>query len=140
MSTGNEHAAHGNAIRNLVCMEVEESIRANPLDGVVLLGGCDKTTPALVMGAASCDVPAIIVSAGPMLNGQAPAARIGSGTEVWRFSEEFGPGRCLSRSSWRRKERVSIRRALYGDGHRLHDGSMVEALGLGAAVGSAACC
>ena len=55
--------------RNLVSMDVEESIRANPLDGVVLLCGCDKTTPALVMGAASCDLPAIVVSGGSMLNG-----------------------------------------------------------------------
>ena len=56
--------------RNLASMDVEESIRANPIDGVVLLGGCDKTTPALLMGAASCDLPAILVSGGPMLNGK----------------------------------------------------------------------
>ena len=56
--------------RNLVSMDVEESIRANPVDGVVLLCGCDKTTPALVMGAASCDVPALVLSGGPMLNGK----------------------------------------------------------------------
>ena len=58
--------------RNLASMDVEESIRGNPLDGVVLLCGCDKTTPALVMGAASCDLPAIVVSGGPMLNGKYP--------------------------------------------------------------------
>jgi L-arabonate dehydrase len=56
--------------RNLVSMDVEESIRANPIDGVVLLAGCDKTTPALLMGAASCDLPAIMISGGPMLNGK----------------------------------------------------------------------
>ena len=71
--------------RNLVSMDVEESIRANPLDGVVLLAGCDKTTPALLMGAASCDLPAIVVSGGPMLNGRFREEQIGSGTHVWKF-------------------------------------------------------
>jgi len=71
--------------RNLVSMDVEESIRANPLDGVVLLAGCDKTTPALLMGAASCDLPALVVSGGPMLNGRFREEQIGSGTHVWRF-------------------------------------------------------
>ena len=71
--------------RNLVSMDVEESIRANPLDGVVLLTGCDKTTPALLMGAASCDLPAIVVSGGPMLNGRFREEQIGSGTHVWKF-------------------------------------------------------
>jgi len=56
--------------RNLVSMDVEESIRGNPVDGVVLMCGCDKTTPSLVMGAASCDIPAMVVSGGPMLNGK----------------------------------------------------------------------
>src|SRR5215813_14464911 len=74
--------------RNLVSMDVEESIRANPIDGVVLLAGCDKTTPALLMGAASCDIPAIMISGGPMLNGKFQGRDIGSGTDVWRFSEE----------------------------------------------------
>jgi L-arabonate dehydrase len=78
--------------RNLVSMDVEESIRANPIDGVVLMCGCDKTTPALVMGAASCDVPAIVVSGGPMLNGKYCGRDIGSGTDVWRFSEEVKAG------------------------------------------------
>ena len=71
--------------RNLVSMDVEESVRANPLDGVVLLAGCDKTTPALLMGAASCDLPAIVVSGGPMLNGRFREEQIGSGTHVWKF-------------------------------------------------------
>src|SRR5215468_1420546 len=78
--------------RNLVSMEVEESIRANPMDGVVLLVGCDKTTPALVMGAASCDVPTIAVSAGPMLSGSFRGRTIGSGTDAWRLSEEVRGG------------------------------------------------
>src|SRR5262249_51306187 len=74
--------------RNLASMDVEESIRANPVDGVVLLCGCDKTTPSLVMGAASCDIPALVVSGGPMLNGKYQGRDIGSGTDLWRFSEE----------------------------------------------------
>src|SRR6187431_3677206 len=78
--------------RNLVSMDVEESIRANPIDGVVLLCGCDKTTPSLVMGAASCDVPALVVSGGPMLNGKYCGQDIGSGTDVWKFSEDVKAG------------------------------------------------
>jgi dihydroxy-acid dehydratase/L-arabonate dehydrase len=68
--------------RNLASMDVEESIRGNPMDGVVLLVGCDKTTPALLMGAASCDIPAIVVTGGPMLNGKHQGKDIGSGTGV----------------------------------------------------------
>jgi dihydroxyacid dehydratase/phosphogluconate dehydratase len=78
--------------RNLASMDVEESIRGNPIDGVVLLCGCDKTTPALVMGAASCDLPAIVVSGGPMLNGKFRGRDLGSGTDVWRFSEDMRAG------------------------------------------------
>ena len=74
-------------LRNLMSMAVEESIRANPLDGVVLLGGCDKNTPAQLMGAASVDLPALVLSGGPMLNGKFRGEDIGSGTAVWRFSE-----------------------------------------------------
>src|SRR5246500_1938958 len=79
--------------RNLVSMDVEESIRANPIDGVVLLCGCDKTTVSLVLGAASGDLPTIVVSGGPMLNGKYRGKDIGSGTDVWRFSEELRAGR-----------------------------------------------
>lgn len=79
--------------RNLVSMDVEESIRGNPIDGVVLLVGCDKTTPALLMGAATCDLPAIAVSGGPMLNGQFRGKEIGSGTDLWRFSEDVKAGK-----------------------------------------------
>ena len=95
--------------RNLLAMEVEECIRANPLDGVVLLTGCDKTTPAHLMGAASVDLPTIMVTGGPMLSGKFRGRDIGSGTDVWRFSEEARAGRmtaadlaeaevCMSRS------------------------------------------
>jgi L-arabonate dehydrase len=79
--------------RNLASMDVEEAIRGNPIDAVVLLVGCDKTTPALLMGAASCDVPAIVVSGGPMLNGKHEGRDIGSGTVVWKLSEEVKAGR-----------------------------------------------
>ena len=95
--------------RNLMAMEVEEAIRANPLDGVVLLSGCDKTTPAQLMGAASVDLPSIMVTGGPMLNGKFRGEDIGSGTSVWKFGEEVRAGRmteadmteaegCMSRS------------------------------------------
>ncbi len=79
--------------RNLISMDVEESIRANPIDGVVLLCGCDKTTPALIMGAASVDLPSIVLSGGAMLNGKFCGQDIGSGTDVWRFSEDVRAGR-----------------------------------------------
>jgi len=78
--------------RNLVSMDVEESIRANPLDGVVLLCGCDKTTPALVMGAASVNLPTIVVSGGPMLTGKYRGHDI-STSDVWRFSEAYRAGK-----------------------------------------------
>lgn len=79
--------------RNLASMDVEESIRGNPIDGVVLLAGCDKTTPALLMGAASCDLPSIVVTGGPMLNGKHQGKDVGSGTLVWRLSEDYKAGR-----------------------------------------------
>ena len=78
--------------RNLLAMDVEESIRAYGIDGVVLLGGCDKTTPGQLMGAASVDLPAIVVSSGPMLNGKWQGKDIGSGTDVWKFSEAVRAG------------------------------------------------
>ena len=74
--------------RNLVSMDVEESIRANPLDGVVLLCGCDKTTPALVMGACSVNIPTIVVSGGPMLTGRHRGKEIGT-SDVWRYHDDF---------------------------------------------------
>ncbi len=78
--------------RNLAAMDVEESIRANPLDGVVLMCGCDKTTPALVMGAASCDIPSIVISGGPMLNGWWRGQRMGNGTTFIKLREEIRAG------------------------------------------------
>lgn len=111
MSTG-ESSLRPTAMlfRNLVSMDVEESIRANPIDGVILLCGCDKTTVSLVMGAASCDLPSMVVSGGPMLNGKYRGNDIGSGTDLWRFSEEVKAGTmtpaefseaetCMSRSA-----------------------------------------
>ena len=78
--------------RNLAAMDVEEAIRGNPVDAVVLLVGCDKTTPALLMGAASCDIPAIVVTGGPMLNGKLEGRNIGSGTAVWQLHESLKAG------------------------------------------------
>ena len=118
--------------RNLASMDVEESIRANPIDGVILLVGCDKTTPALLMGAASCDLPALAVSGGPMLSGRFRGAAIGSGTDVWRFSEDVKAGR-MSLSDFMEAESCMNRSA----GHCMTMGTastmanMVEALGMG---------
>ncbi|MDX2305925.1 MAG: IlvD/Edd family dehydratase [Microscillaceae bacterium] len=81
--------------RNLVSMDAEESIRANPVDGVVLLGGCDKTTPSILMGACSVDLPTIFVSGGPMLNGKFRGSDIGT-TQVWHFSESYRKGELSS--------------------------------------------
>jgi L-arabonate dehydrase len=117
--------------RNLLAMEAEELFRANPLDGVVLLSGCDKTTPGLLMAAASVGLPAIMVTGGPKLNGKYQGADVGSGTAVWRWEEDLLAGRmtqeecafaegCMSRS----------------DGHCMTMGtastmaSMAEALGM----------
>lgn len=78
--------------RNIAAMSVEEQIRGQPMDGVVLMVGCDKTTPSLLMGAASCDLPAIVISGGPMLNGRFRNEATGSGTHLWRFSEAVKAG------------------------------------------------
>lgn len=78
--------------RNLASMEIEELIRSNPLDGVVLLTGCDKTTPAAVMGATSADLPCIVVTGGPMMNGRFRGKTVGSGTDLWRFAEDVRAG------------------------------------------------
>ena len=78
--------------RNLAAMSIEEMIRANPIDGAVLLGGCDKTIPALLMAAASVDLPAIVVPGGPMLTGTFRGVALGCGTDVWRLSEEVRAG------------------------------------------------
>lgn len=81
--------------RNLASMEVEETLRANPLDGVVLLAGCDKTTAALLMGAASTDLPTIVVTGGPMSNGRFRGRDVGAGTDIWRFSDAVRTGAML---------------------------------------------
>jgi dihydroxy-acid dehydratase len=118
--------------RNLMAMDVEESIRANPLDGVVLLAGCDKTTPAQLMGAASCNLPTIMVSGGPMLNGRFRGEQIGSGTHVWKFSEMVRAGE-MTLDDFQDAEACMSRSA----GHCMTMGtastmaSMVEALGMG---------
>ncbi|WP_018633918.1 L-arabinonate dehydratase [Neomegalonema perideroedes] len=78
--------------RNLAALAVEETIRAQPIDGCVLMVGCDKTTPSLLMAAASCDVPSIVVTGGPMLNGYFRGERVGSGTHLWKFSEAVKAG------------------------------------------------
>jgi L-arabonate dehydrase len=117
--------------RNLVSMDVEESIRGNPIDGVVLMCGCDKTIPSLIMGAASCDLPAIVVSGGPMLNGKFRGKDIGSGTDVWRFSEEVKAG-TMSQAGFAEAESCMSRSA----GHCMTMGTastmsaIAEALGL----------
>ncbi len=117
--------------RNLVSMDVEESIRGNPMDGVVLLCGCDKTTPALVMGAASCDLPTIVVSGGPMLNGKFRGRDIGSGTNLFSMSEEYRAG-TLSAQAFLEAESGMSRSA----GHCMTMGTastmacLVEAMGL----------
>ncbi|MCT4575896.1 L-arabinonate dehydratase [Donghicola sp.] len=78
--------------RNLAALSIEETIRGQPIDGAVLLVGCDKTTPSLLMAAASCDIPSIVVTGGPMLNGYFRGERVGSGTHLWKFSEAVKAG------------------------------------------------
>ena len=118
--------------RNLASMDVEESIRGNPIDGVVLLMGCDKTTPALVMGASSADLPTIGVSGGPMLNGKWRGQELGSGTGVWSMSEQVRAG------TMRLADFLDAESCMHrSHGHCMTMGtastmaSMVEALGLG---------
>src|SRR6476659_5005155 len=118
--------------RNLASMDVEESIRGNPIDGVVLLMGCDKTTPSLVMGAASANLPTIGVSGGPMLNGKWRGQELGSGTGVWSMSEQVRAG-TLKLADFFEAESCMHR----SHGHCMTMGtastmaSMVEALGIG---------
>ncbi|MBE7424660.1 MAG: dihydroxy-acid dehydratase [Ideonella sp.] len=118
--------------RNLASMDVEESIRGNPIDGVVLLMGCDKTTPSLVMGASSANLPTIGVSGGPMLNGKWRGQELGSGTGVWSMSEQVRAG------TLRLQEFLDAESCMHrSHGHCMTMGtastmaSMVEALGLG---------
>src|SRR5919106_3218768 len=94
--------------RNLAAMAIEEMLRANPIDGVVLLGGCDKTIPSLLMAAASVDLPAVVVPGGPMLTGTFRGLPLGCGTDVWRLSEEVRAG-TLSQEQFLRSESAMIR-------------------------------
>ncbi|MFD9038381.1 IlvD/Edd family dehydratase [Streptomyces bottropensis] len=94
--------------RNMAAMATEEMLRANPIDGVVLLGGCDKTIPSLLMAAASVDLPAVVVPGGPMLNGTFRGGLLGCGTGVWQLSEEVRAGR-LSQEQFTRSESSMIR-------------------------------
>src|SRR5688572_20306798 len=118
--------------RNLASMDVEESIRGNPLDGVVLLAGCDKTTPATLMGAASVDLPTILVSGGPMLSGKYRGHDIGSGTNTWSMSEDLRAGK-ISLDEFHEAESCMHR----SHGHCMTMGtastmaSMIESLGVG---------
>ncbi len=116
--------------RNLASMDVEESIRGNALDGVILLGGCDKTTPALVMGACSVDLPTMVLSGGPMLAGRFQGRRIGT-SDLWRFAEEFKMGR-MSQAEFTAAEAAMARSvghcAVMGTASTM--AAMVESLGL----------
>jgi len=94
--------------RNMAAMAIEEMLRANPIDGVVLLGGCDKTIPSLLMAAASVDLPAVVVPGGPMLTGTFRGVPLGCGTDVWRLSEEVRAGK-LSEAAFLESESSMIR-------------------------------
>lgn len=124
--------------RNLASMDVEETIRANPIDGVILLVGCDKTTPACLMGAASCDLPTLAISGGAMLNGKFRGEDIGSGTNVWKFSEEVRAG-IMPLCDFQEAESCMSRSA----GHCMTMGtastmaSVVESLGMGMPMNAA---
>ena len=117
--------------RNLMAMDVEESIRAYPLDGVVLLTGCDKTNPASIMGAASADIPSIVVTGGPMLNGHWRGREIGSCSDCWHYHEELRAGR-ITEAEWVEIENAMSR----SNGHCMTMGTastmacVTEALGL----------
>jgi dihydroxy-acid dehydratase len=124
--------------RNLASMDVEESIRANPLDGVILLTGCDKTTPSTLMGACSVNLPTLVVSGGPMLNGKYRGQDIGSGTDIWKFSEELRAGQ-ISLEEFQEAESCMSR----SNGHCMTMGTastmacMVESLGMTLTGGAA---
>ncbi len=117
--------------RNLLSMDVEESLRGNPIDGAVLLTGCDKTTPGSIMGAASVDLPTLVVTGGPMLNGKFRGCDIGSGTAVWRFTQDLHAGR-MTQEDYAAAESGMSR----SNGHCMTMGTastmacMAEALGL----------
>lgn len=117
--------------RNMVAMATEELIRANPIDGVVLLGGCDKTIPAILMGATSVNLPAIIVPGGPMMTGTFRGTPLGCGTDVWKLSEEVRAG-LLSKAKFLSSESAMIRSRGHCNtmGTASTMGSIAEALGM----------
>src|SRR3982750_2139401 len=94
--------------RNMAAMAMEEMFRANPIDGLVLLGGCDKTIPSLLMAAASVDIPAVVVPGGPMLNGHFRGQALGCGTDVWRFVDDVNAA-LMTDSDLRESEKSMIR-------------------------------
>jgi len=124
--------------RNLASMDTEESIRGNPIDGVVLLTGCDKTTPSTLMGAASVDLPTIVVQGGPMLNGKYHGHDIGSGTSVWKLTDDLITGK-ISYKDYAEVESCMSR----SPGHCMTMGTastmacMVESLGMSLTGGAA---
>ena len=118
--------------RNLASMDAEESIRGNPMDGVVLLCGCDKTTPSTMMGAASVDIPTLVVSGGPMLNGKYRGQDIGSGTSVWKFTEDRKAGKMTQEEFFYAESCMSRSRGnCMTMGTASTMACMVEALGMG---------
>ena len=118
--------------RNLMSMDVEESISANPLDGVVLLGGCDKTTPALLMGAASADIPAILVTGGPQLKGNWRGEELGSCTDCRRYHTELRAGR-IDAEQWNEIQNSILR----SPGHCMVMGTASTMASMGEALGIA---
>jgi dihydroxy-acid dehydratase len=108
--------------RNLASMDAEESIRGNPIDGVVLLTGCDKTTHSTMMGAASVDLPTIVVPGGPMLNGKYKGQDIGSGTNVWKMTEELKAEKISYKDMRMRKAACHEAWALYDNGNCINHG------------------
>ena len=117
--------------RNMVAMATEELMRANPIDGAILLGGCDKTIPALLMGAASVDLPSLVIPGGPMLTGTFQGNPLGCGTDVWRLSEEVRAG-LLSNAKFLKSESSMIRSRGHCNtmGTASTMGIMAEALGM----------
>ena len=118
--------------RNLMSMDVEESIRANPLDGVVLLGGCDKTTPALLMGAASADIPAILVTGGPQLKGNWRGEELGSCTDCRRYHTELRAG-SITEEQWAELQNSIVR----SPGHCMVMGTASTMASMGESLGIA---
>ena len=116
--------------RNLVSMDIEETVRANPIDGLVLLSGCDKTTPAQLMAAASCDIPAIQLSAGPKVTGYWRGQEIGAATDLWRYWDDYRSGK-LDKESLERTGAMHLLllRHLQRNGHSFNHGLLIGSAG-----------